>query len=174
MCPAVADGREGQCHATCSVQSMYLGQVLVASAFAVTTVLLGRHASYLATIICPMQCLSYFVCILRVVYLALAVHLTLAVFLKCRRVCTLPVLIHSYHSYCSPCCFMKAEYRHQYYVTCAVMFCQKADRPVETDFKIAHIEETAASPNLGNGASLRHHSNNGLVSSHLTASVNAL
>ena len=69
---------------------------------------------------------------------------------------------------------MKAEYRHQYIVMCAVMFCQKADRPVETHSKSAHIEQTTASSNLGNGASLRHHFNNGLVSSHLTASVNAL
>ena len=43
MCPVVADGREGpvvadgrECHETCSVQSVYPGQVLVASAFAVS------------------------------------------------------------------------------------------------------------------------------------------
>lgn len=65
---------------------------------------------------------------------------------------------------------MKAEY----YVTCAGTFCHKADKPMTTPSKGADIEENAASNHLGNGASLRRYFKNGLVSCHLTASVNAL
>lgn len=42
-----ADSREGQCHEISSLQGVYLWLVLVASALAVSTVLLGKYASKL-------------------------------------------------------------------------------------------------------------------------------